>query len=214
MISSSSGVLVADIHGSVHLLNRDFEPVSSWIAHVDGRVTHMVERKDVLVTLGVGALFYCWHVINWVLYRKRTLFVCPYSRSGIFKPSTRRLVLQSSSARPRFSSVTARIRWAFLNNLCLSISSFVSIGNHRRIIWYPLTSSHWSRRRYSHPISSPRPIPCLLQLSHISTQDTHCSRISNGTNNRTWVPRASWRNTELISLHSNHKSCSMLPGFW
>ncbi|KXN91462.1 hypothetical protein AN958_00724, partial [Leucoagaricus sp. SymC.cos] len=52
VISSSPGVLVADIHGSVHLLNRDFEPVSSWIAHVGGRVTHMVERKDVLVTLG------------------------------------------------------------------------------------------------------------------------------------------------------------------
>lgn len=54
MISSSSGVLVADIHGSIHLLNRDFEPVSSWIAHVGGRVTHMVERKDILVTLGVS----------------------------------------------------------------------------------------------------------------------------------------------------------------
>lgn len=52
VISSSSGVLVADIHGSVHLLNRDFEPVSSWVAHVAGRVTHMVERKDILVTLG------------------------------------------------------------------------------------------------------------------------------------------------------------------
>jgi len=57
VISSSSGVLVADVHGSVHLLNRDFEPVSSWIAHVDGRVTYMIERKGVLVTLGVGALF-------------------------------------------------------------------------------------------------------------------------------------------------------------
>lgn len=54
--SSSCGVLVADIHGSVHLLNRDFEPVSSWIAHVAGRVTHMVERKEVLVTLGVRKL--------------------------------------------------------------------------------------------------------------------------------------------------------------
>ncbi|KAF9447421.1 hypothetical protein P691DRAFT_760788 [Macrolepiota fuliginosa MF-IS2] len=52
VISSSSGVLVADIHGSIHLLNRDFEPVNSWIAHVGGRVTHMVEQKDILVTLG------------------------------------------------------------------------------------------------------------------------------------------------------------------
>jgi len=52
--SSSCGMLVADIHGSIHLLNRDFESINSWIAHVAGRVTHMVERRGVLVTLGVG----------------------------------------------------------------------------------------------------------------------------------------------------------------
>ncbi|KAF8163747.1 hypothetical protein B0H34DRAFT_795410 [Crassisporium funariophilum] len=52
VISSSAGVLVADIHGSIHLLNREFESISSWIAHVAGRVTHMVERRGILVTLG------------------------------------------------------------------------------------------------------------------------------------------------------------------
>ncbi|KAF9532799.1 hypothetical protein CPB83DRAFT_880452 [Crepidotus variabilis] len=52
VIASSFGVLVADIHGSVHLLNRDFESINSWVAHVSGRVTHMVERKGILVTLG------------------------------------------------------------------------------------------------------------------------------------------------------------------
>ncbi|EDR06605.1 uncharacterized protein LACBIDRAFT_251110, partial [Laccaria bicolor S238N-H82] len=41
-----------DIHGSIHLLNRDFESTNSWVAHVSGRVTHMVERQGVLVTLG------------------------------------------------------------------------------------------------------------------------------------------------------------------
>ena len=51
--SSGFGVLVADIHGSIHLLNRDFESTNSWVAHVSGRVTHMVERQGVLVTLGV-----------------------------------------------------------------------------------------------------------------------------------------------------------------
>jgi hypothetical protein len=51
--SSGFGVLVADIHGSIHLLNRDFESTNSWVAHVAGRVTHMVERQGVLVTLGV-----------------------------------------------------------------------------------------------------------------------------------------------------------------
>ncbi|KAF8958030.1 hypothetical protein BDZ97DRAFT_1762462 [Flammula alnicola] len=44
--------LIADIHGSIHLLNREFESTNSWIAHVSGRVTHMVERRGVLVTLG------------------------------------------------------------------------------------------------------------------------------------------------------------------
>lgn len=51
--SSSAGVLVADIHGSIHVLNKEFEPYRSWVAHVGGRVTHMVERKGILVTLGV-----------------------------------------------------------------------------------------------------------------------------------------------------------------
>ncbi|KAF9235208.1 hypothetical protein BU15DRAFT_78221 [Melanogaster broomeanus] len=52
MISSSHGLVVADIHGSVHFLNQHFVSVSSWVAHIGGRVTHMVERKGVLVTVG------------------------------------------------------------------------------------------------------------------------------------------------------------------
>lgn len=51
--SSSAGILVADIYGSIHLLDKDFESISSWVAHVGGRVTHMVEKKGILVTLGV-----------------------------------------------------------------------------------------------------------------------------------------------------------------
>ena len=57
MISSSAGVLVADSHGSIHLLNRDFESINSWVAHVGGRVTHMIERRDILVTLGVRFIY-------------------------------------------------------------------------------------------------------------------------------------------------------------
>ncbi|OSD08241.1 hypothetical protein PYCCODRAFT_1429303 [Trametes coccinea BRFM310] len=49
---SSAGIVVADIHGSVYLVNRDFEIAKSWIAHTGGRVTHMAERKGILVTLG------------------------------------------------------------------------------------------------------------------------------------------------------------------
>jgi vacuolar protein sorting-associated protein 11 len=50
---SSLGLLVADIHGSVHVLNEEFTTVIVWIAHVNGRVTHMAERKGILITLGV-----------------------------------------------------------------------------------------------------------------------------------------------------------------
>ena len=75
MIPSSAGVLVADIHGSIHLLNRDFESVNSWVAHVGGRVTHMVERRGILVTLGVRLLYIsvltrCTTLINILLGRR------------------------------------------------------------------------------------------------------------------------------------------------
>lgn len=55
IISTDFGVLVADIHGSVFLLNDDFETTKSWLAHNEGRVTHMVERNGILVTLGVSS---------------------------------------------------------------------------------------------------------------------------------------------------------------
>jgi hypothetical protein len=51
--SSSVGVLVADIHGSIRILDRDFESVNSWIAHVGGHVTHIAEQDRMLVTIGV-----------------------------------------------------------------------------------------------------------------------------------------------------------------
>ena len=54
--SSAYGIVIADMYGSVHILNKEFEPISSWVAHVGGRVTHMVERRGYLVTLGVRVL--------------------------------------------------------------------------------------------------------------------------------------------------------------
>ena len=51
--SSTYGVVVADMYGSVHILDKQFEPISSWVVHVGGRVSHMVERRGYLVTLGV-----------------------------------------------------------------------------------------------------------------------------------------------------------------
>ncbi|EJD02144.1 uncharacterized protein FOMMEDRAFT_20927 [Fomitiporia mediterranea MF3/22] len=50
--ASTAGVLLADIYGSIHILNKEFESVRSWVAHVGGRVTQMVDRKGTLVTIG------------------------------------------------------------------------------------------------------------------------------------------------------------------
>ncbi|KAI6129765.1 hypothetical protein EDD16DRAFT_1543932 [Pisolithus croceorrhizus] len=52
MTSSIAGLVVADIHGSIHILNQSFISVASWVAHVGGRVTHMIERQGTLVTIG------------------------------------------------------------------------------------------------------------------------------------------------------------------
>ncbi|KAH7108049.1 hypothetical protein BKA62DRAFT_648793 [Auriculariales sp. MPI-PUGE-AT-0066] len=52
LVRASVGLLLADLQGLIHVLDRDFEPVRSWAAHVGGRVTHMVEQKGILVTLG------------------------------------------------------------------------------------------------------------------------------------------------------------------
>jgi hypothetical protein len=53
MAFSSAGLLVADIHGSIHVLDENFESERSWVAHVGGRVTHMVEKSGLLITFGV-----------------------------------------------------------------------------------------------------------------------------------------------------------------
>ncbi|KAJ7169515.1 hypothetical protein C8R46DRAFT_1089039 [Mycena filopes] len=52
ILASSAGVLVADIYGTIHILSREFETLRAWVAYEGGRVTHMVERSGVLVTVG------------------------------------------------------------------------------------------------------------------------------------------------------------------
>lgn len=69
--SSAAGILVADIHGSIHLLNRDFSPAKSWVAHVGGRVTHMIERRGVLVTLGVRSAAFRRRGVFWMVLMSR-----------------------------------------------------------------------------------------------------------------------------------------------
>ena len=55
MTSSSAGLVVSDIHDSIHILNQSFVSAASWVAHLGRRVTHMIERKGFLVTIGVCA---------------------------------------------------------------------------------------------------------------------------------------------------------------
>ena len=50
---SSVGILVADVNGRIYILDKSFEPIRTWAIHVSGRVTHMVERKGILITVGV-----------------------------------------------------------------------------------------------------------------------------------------------------------------
>lgn len=50
---SSVGILVADVNGRIYILDKSFEPIRTWVVHVAGRVTHMMEKKGILVTLGV-----------------------------------------------------------------------------------------------------------------------------------------------------------------
>ncbi|KIK69043.1 hypothetical protein GYMLUDRAFT_35082 [Collybiopsis luxurians FD-317 M1] len=88
--SSSAGVLVADIHGSIHLLNKDFESISSWVAHTGGRVTHMVEKKGILVTLGEENNIHSPLIKIWDLNKKDKRTTAPLLlRSAKIQPSNR-----------------------------------------------------------------------------------------------------------------------------
>ncbi|KAF7306576.1 E3 ubiquitin-protein ligase PEP5 [Mycena indigotica] len=52
ILASSTGVVVADIYGTLHIVNKEFEPQRTWAAYEGGRVTHMAERRGILVTVG------------------------------------------------------------------------------------------------------------------------------------------------------------------
>jgi hypothetical protein len=65
IISSVLGVLLAGIHGSIHLLNHNFETSKSWVAYTGGRTSHMIAREKLLITIGVsraGDRFKCLFV--------------------------------------------------------------------------------------------------------------------------------------------------------
>ncbi|KAJ3878139.1 hypothetical protein F5051DRAFT_439919 [Lentinula edodes] len=88
--SSSAGILVADIYGSIHLLDKDFESISSWVAHVGGRVTHMVEKKGILVTLGEENTAQSPLIKIWDLGKKDRRTTAPLLlRSAKVQPSNR-----------------------------------------------------------------------------------------------------------------------------
>ncbi|GJJ12061.1 hypothetical protein Clacol_006302 [Clathrus columnatus] len=50
--STSPNLLVADIRGNIHALNRSFDVVRSWLAYTNGRATHMIARNGILITFG------------------------------------------------------------------------------------------------------------------------------------------------------------------
>jgi hypothetical protein len=76
---TSQGAALADIHGGVHILDSKFEPSTSWQAHPDGRVTHLTERKGILVTLGVCTLLITRLLID------QSMHILPFSGREILK---------------------------------------------------------------------------------------------------------------------------------
>ncbi|EJU05949.1 hypothetical protein DACRYDRAFT_92166 [Dacryopinax primogenitus] len=67
--SSTVGILVADIHGVIHVLDRKFERSRGWVAFDGGRVTHMLEKRGILITLGEeaiswGPLLKIWDLVH------------------------------------------------------------------------------------------------------------------------------------------------------
>ena len=111
--SSTVGVLVADIYGSIHLLSREFVSVASWVAHVGGRVTHMVERRGILVTLGVRTFFTIqddFRHLTKYMNRTRTPFDHHCSKYGTLSTGTKRPGHPLFSAPPKSSKVIDHIQ--------------------------------------------------------------------------------------------------------
>ena len=96
---------MADIYGSVYQLNEDFETTKAWIAHSNGRVTHMLERNGLLVALGVRPELF---VLRCTLTgcRKKMRFGIRYSRFGTFRRATRSLAFPSYCALSNSRAVT------------------------------------------------------------------------------------------------------------
>ena len=105
--SSGFGVLDADIHGSIHLLNTDFDSINRWVAHVSGRVTCMVERQGVLVTLGVHpiSLSLQIHVAWRPMFRKKITSNYHSSRSGYAEHIRKRVLLSSAQQKSKWATV-------------------------------------------------------------------------------------------------------------
>ncbi|EIN07034.1 hypothetical protein PUNSTDRAFT_114539 [Punctularia strigosozonata HHB-11173 SS5] len=90
----NSYLLLADIHGSVHILNDDFESTQSWVAHIGGRITHMVGRRQILVTLGeeTGVKYPILKIWDLTSFDKKSGSTSPPTllRSVNVQPSTKR----------------------------------------------------------------------------------------------------------------------------
>lgn len=124
--SSTYGVVVADMHGSVHVLDKQFEPVSSWVAHVGGRVMHMIERRGYLVTLGVrpSASITRIHYIILTFPRKKMASGILFSKFGTWRRQTK-AARRRYYAPPKCRRATGLIRYALPSILLLHYVLFL-----------------------------------------------------------------------------------------
>lgn len=111
--TGQGSVVVADIHGQLHLCSPDFDVIKTWTAHVDGRVTHAkyAGTKGILVTLGVSLYnqFGCSRHADSMLLRKRTEQRILYSRYGMLETKVHR----GSSLLEKYNMEPARTRSPF-----------------------------------------------------------------------------------------------------
>jgi hypothetical protein len=114
LTTGQGSLLVADLHGYVHVLSPEFETVRSFVAHEEGRVTHMryTGIKGIVVTLGVSTVPRVRSLTlrhNGIVRRKTRVF-SQSSSSGTSATRINGLAGQRSSPRARLALETVRIQ--------------------------------------------------------------------------------------------------------
>lgn len=182
--SCSAGVLLADIYGNLHILNKDFESVRSWVAHVGGRVTHMVDRKGVLVTIGVSLFLNA--VIPVVLINISGRRECSFA---ITEDMGSREDGQEDWDAPPLAKICEDTTWRSTSPGKCEINKYYylsnsSIGVNSSPLCLPLPSRHRPRRRHRSPLPAPRPVSHLLLRAIRTPQGAHHPRSADGADHR------------------------------